>query len=114
MPRLFPGLVTSFTRWAGSGNSAEIGFRLCQMSSRGMMSMGTEAPDSDRAGTVLRYMPRNQSEDGSWPFALHIGLTEQDDGWMPDFSSEMLIWLSQYLGYLSVGTGSCRGAQDGR
>ena len=63
--------------------------------------------------TVLRYIVRNQSEDGSWPFALHIGLAEQDDDWTLDFSSEMLIWLLQYPRYLSAEVEPCSQAQDG-
>jgi hypothetical protein len=67
-----------------------------------------------RAVTVLRYLVRNQSKDGSWPFALNIGLTEQDDDWTIDFTSEMLIWLSQYPRYLSVETEPCHQAQEER
>lgn len=65
-----------------------------------------------RAVTVLRYLVRSQSEDGSWPFALNIGLTEQDDDWTIDFTSEMLIWLSQYPGYLSLETEPCYQPQN--
>jgi len=57
---------------------------------------------AESAVAVLRYVVRNQSEEGSWPFALHIGLTEQEDDWTIDLSSEMLIWLSEYPRYLEA------------
>jgi hypothetical protein len=50
---------------------------------------------SGRATEMLDRMVSSQQEQGYWAWSLDLGMTLENDDWLVDLSSEMIVWLCE-------------------